>query len=291
MIFADKNDLYVSACPIGCSGALQETDIVLPEGPLLTCPVCSQLISQCSRLRYEQSMSEFNTAEGTLPGEDAVKRHFQRTSKWLYAIAERLNKPNQDIRLLDVGCSSGSLLAVANRLGFMAEGVEPAPLAVKSARASGLAVHQGTLEAINFLADTFDVVTMFEVIEHVKDAFFLVQECYRIIKPGGLLVLGTANTDSWTARIQKSRWEYFDISKHGGHISFFNRKSVQILADRCGFKVEFLKTYSVSFMERKNNSVLIYRPLKILAELMNLPSKIFGKGHDMLIFLRKPNHL
>ncbi len=287
----DKNDLYVSTCPIGCSDSLCETDIVLPEGHLLSCPVCSQLISQCSEHRYEQSMSEFNTAEGTLPGKDAVKRHFQRTSRRLYAIAKRLNKPNHDIRLLDVGCSTGSLLAVANRLGFIAEGVEPAPIAVKSARASGLVVHQGTLEEINFLSDTFDVVTMFEVIEHVKNVLSLVKECYRIIKPGGLLVLGTANTDSWTARVQKSRWEYFNISKHGGHVSFFNRKSVQILADRCGFKVELLKTYSVSFMERKDKFMLIYRPLKIIAELLNLPSKIFGKGHDMLIFLRKPNHV
>lgn len=284
----DKNDLYISTCPVGCLDLLRETDIVLPEGPLLSCPICGQLISQCSKLRYEQSMSEFNTAEGTLPGKDAAKRHFQRTSRLLYAVAEKLEKPNHEIRLLDVGCSTGALLAVAVRLGFMAEGVEPAPLAVKSARASGLVVHQGTLEEINFPADTFDVVTMFEVIEHLKDAFFLVKECYRIIKPGGLLVLGTANTDSWTAKIQKSRWEYFNISKHGGHVSFFNRKSVQILADRCGFRVELLKTYSVSFMEKVDNSALIYRPLKILAELMNLPSKIFGKGHDMLAFLRKP---
>ncbi|HPD56822.1 MAG TPA: class I SAM-dependent methyltransferase [Smithellaceae bacterium] len=284
----DKNDLYISTCPVGCLDLLRETDIVLPEGHLLSCPTCGQLISQCSKLRYEQSMSEFNTAEGTLPGKDAVKRHFQRTSRWLYAIAERLNKPNHDIRLLDVGCSTGSLLAVAGRLGFMAEGVEPAPLAVKTARASGLAVYQGTLEDVNFSSDTFDVVTMFEVIEHVENAFSLVKECHRIIKPGGLLVMGTANTDSWTVKIQKSRWEYFDISKHGGHVSFFNRKSVRILADRCGFGVELLKTYSVSFMERADSSVLIYRPLKILAELMNLPSKIFGKGHDMLVFLRKP---
>ena len=284
----DKNDLYISTCPIGCLDSLRETDVVLAEGPLLACRVCSQLISQCSRLRYEQSMSEFNTAEGTLPSKDAVKRHFQRTSGWLSAIAERLNKPNHKIRLLDVGCSTGALLVVAGRLGFIAEGVEPAPLAVKSARDSGLIVHQGTLEEINFLSDTFDVVTMFEVIEHVKNPFFLVKECHRILKSGGLLVLGTANTDSWTVKIQKSRWEYFNISKHGGHVSFFNRNSIRILADRCGFKVESLKTGSVSFMERNNNSALIYRPLKILAELMNFPSKIFGKGHDMLVFLRKP---
>jgi len=284
----DKIDSYIETCPVGCRASLVETDIILAEGCLLRCNVCGQLISQCSQSQYRQSMNEFNNPKGTLPDCDSIERHFRRTSKWLSWISSKLNKPNHKIRLLDVGCSSGAFLQVACRLGFIAEGVEPALQAAQSACNSGLKVHQGLLEDIKFSSHTFDIVTMFEVIEHIKDAYSLFKECYRIIKPGGLLMIGTANTDSWTARVMKSRWEYFDISRHGGHISFFNPQSMRVLAERSGFKVESVKTHSVRFLEKEDSSPVIYRTTKLITELMNFPSRVFGKGHDMLIFMQKP---
>ena len=284
----NKHNRYIETCPVGCKGSLQNTDIILSEGCFLRCSVCGQLISQCSQSQYRQSMSEFNIPEGTLPDSDSVERHFRRTRKWLSWISSKLNKPNHKIRLLDVGCSSGAFLTIANKLGFQAEGVEPAPQAAQGACSSGLKVHQGFLEDIKFPADTFDIVTMFEVIEHVRDAFSLLNECNRIIKPGGLLMIGTANTDSWTASIMKSHWEYFDISRHGGHISFFNPQSISILAERSGFKIDSVKTHSVSFLKKEDSSPIIYRTTKLVTELLNFPSRVFGKGHDMLIFMRKP---
>lgn len=283
----DKSGHYIETCPVGCKGSLNETNIILAEGCLLRCSVCGQLISQCSQSQYQQSMNEFDNPKGTLPDSDAVERHSRRTSKWLFQIASKLDKPHHEIRLLDVGCSSGSFLRIANKLGFKAEGVEPAPQAAQGACYAGLHVHQGFLEEIKFPPNTFDVVTMFEVIEHVKDALSLLNECHRIIKSRGLLMIGTANTDSWTAKTMKSWWEYFDIARHGGHISFFNPHSINILAQRSGFKVDSIKTHSVCFMEKEGNSRTIYRTVKLVTELMNMPSRIFGKGHDMLIFLRK----
>jgi len=282
-----KSDSYIETCPIGCRASLIETDIILAEGCLLRCSACGQLISQCSASQYLQSMTEFDNPKGTLPACDSIERHFRRTRKWLSWISSKLNKPNQEIRLLDVGCSSGPFLTIASRLGFKAEGVEPAPQAAQVARSSGLNVHQGFLEDIKFPSNTFDVVTMFEVIEHVKDALLLFNECHRIIKSGGLLMIGTANTDSWTANTMKSRWEYFDISRHGGHISFFNPQSMRVLAQKSGFKVVSEKTHSVRFLEKEGSTPVFYRMAKIIAELMNLPSRIFGKGHDMLIFMQK----
>ena len=97
-------------------------------------------------------------------------------------------------------------------------------------------------------------------------------------------MVGTANTDSWTASIMKSRWEYFDISRHGGHTSFFNPKSIRVLVKRSGFKIESVKTHSVRFLEKEDATPVFYRMAKIIAELMNLPSRVLGKGHD--IFFR-----
>jgi len=87
--------------------------------------------------------------------------------------------------------------------------------------------------------------------------------------------------------VLKSHWEYFDISRHGGHISFFNPQSIRLLAERSGFKVGSIATSSVRFLEREDSSPIVYRITKLITELMNVPSRIFGKGHDMIIFLQR----
>jgi 2-polyprenyl-3-methyl-5-hydroxy-6-metoxy-1,4-benzoquinol methylase len=278
---------YLRACPIGCDGPLQVTEIEMPEGPLLRCAGCGQLISQCSEEKYRQSMREFNTAEGTLPKPDSRQRRFIRSKRYLEQIEGMLGRPRDAIRLLDVGCSSGYFLSVAKQLGFYAEGVEPGLEAVQTARAAGLTVHDGLLEDVVLPEQSFDAITLFEVIEHLKDARDTIQRCNRLLRPGGILVIGTANTASWTFMAMKSRWEYFHIEKHGGHVSFFNPDSVKILARQSGFVTDKIKTRSVSFFERDACHPVIYRTFKIISELIEAPSRWLGKGHDMLVFMRK----
>jgi 2-polyprenyl-3-methyl-5-hydroxy-6-metoxy-1,4-benzoquinol methylase len=278
---------YLRACHIGCEGTFLVTDINLPEGPLLRCAACGQLISQCSEEQYRQSMQEFNDAEGTLPKPDARQRRFIRSKRYLEQIEDLLGKPRNEIRILDVGCSSGYFLEVARQLGFNAEGVEPGEKAVQTARAAGLTAHSGCLEDVALPEQSFDAITLFEVIEHLKDARDTIQRCNRLLRPGGMLVIGTANTASWTFMAMKSRWEYFHIDKHGGHVSFFNPDSMKKLARQSGFVTDKIKTRSVSFFERDACHPGIYRTFKIISELIEAPSRWLGKGHDMLVFMRK----
>ena len=284
----EKNHPYLDSCPIGCSSSLVITDIVFPEGPLRRCSECGQLVSQCGEELYRQSLSEFDDPQGTLPGPDSLARHHRRAEKCLIKIGRALRKPPQEIRLLDIGCSTGAFIAVACRMGFSAEGVEPAPKAARSAQDAGLRVHQGLLEEVAFPDQVFDAVTLFEVIEHVREAVPLIRECYRILRPGGVLVIGTGNAASWAVSVMRSRWDYFHIERHGGHVSFFNPRSIRLLAERCGFRVDSLKTRSMRFFEKEDVHPFVYRLAKGVSELLNLPSQLFGKGHDMQVFLRKP---
>ena len=102
------------------------------------------------------------------------------------------------------------------------------------------------------------------------------------------MVFRTGNTDSWTARYMKGRWEYFHISKHGGHICFYNPTSMERLAERSGFIVGSIRTYGVRFYEKGEIPFILYRPAKIFSEMLNIPSIWFGKGHEILAYLRKP---
>ena len=278
----------IECCPVGCSDTLVDTSIVLPEGPLRRCLACGQLVSQITATAYAGSMKEFDTPRGTLPTSRTQRRHDARAAK-LFGMVKTLirSESGTGARLLDIGCSSGALLRSAMIHGFDAEGVEPAAQAAEFAKSTGLKVFHGYLEEARFPASSFDAVTLMEVIEHLPDPSALLREVGRILKPNGVLVVGTGNGASWTVRLVGARWGYFQVAEHGGHISFFNPLSLTLLARRCGFDVERSETRRVSLAERKEAGYLSYRLLRVATEVLAMPARLFGKGHDMLVFLRK----
>src|SRR5471030_1624910 len=229
---------YVSACPVGCSAPLTQTALVLREGPLRRCDECGQLLSRINEAAYWESMRQFDQHEFNQPAPRELERRFKVARRRLDTISALLEKPPAALRLLDVGCSRGNFLAAGTTLGYHMEGVEPAANIAAAARALGLVVHTGLLADINLPAASFDAITLFEVIEHLKEPLPLLRECHRVLKPGGFLVLSTGNTASWTVAAMQERWDYFDIAKDGGHISFYNARSITLLAERAGFAVE-----------------------------------------------------
>jgi len=264
---------------------LLDSSIVMSEGPLRQCFKCGQLVSHCSFETYNKSNSEWDFEEGTWPSKKDIKRLTKRRRRDLDYVSQFLSKRFSDLTLLDVGCSNGALLWIASQLGIKAEGVEVSPRAAKNGIERGLKIHLGYLAELGLPENSFDVVTLYEVIEHLDSPADLLEECNRLLKPGGVLVVGTGNTDSWTRRFMGNRWDFFDLNQHGGHISFFSTSSLGILASRTGFSVKKVKTSSVKFFDKGECSYLLYRVAKLFSELLNFPSRIFGKGHQMEAYL------
>ncbi len=142
-------------------------------------------------------------------------------------------------RLLDVGCGNGQLLTRLRDLGWQVEGVEVDPAAVEQARAGGLKVHLGSLEAQQYPQNHFDVITMSHVIEHVHDPAGLLRECHRILQPGGRLVAITPNLESWGHRIFRDAYIHLDPPRH---LYLYTFQSFQILARNSGFTIRYLRT-------------------------------------------------
>ena len=277
---------YLTACPLGCDAALTATGVRLPEGELRRCEACGQRLSQVTENAYWQSMRQFDRQEFNLAPAHELRRRFKIARRRLDTIGILLKLPPSAIRVLDVGCSRGNFLAAGSVLGFHMEGVEPAANVAAAAQAAGLRVHVGQLERIGLPPASFDAITLFEVIEHLKHPLPLLIECRRVLRPGGLLLISTGNTASWTAAAMRERWDYFHIARDGGHISFYNPRSVALLAARAGFTVERIVTTRVKFYEKTDVALWRYVTAKLLAELLNLPAQLAGRGHDMLVYLR-----
>ncbi|MDQ6955161.1 MAG: class I SAM-dependent methyltransferase [Mariprofundaceae bacterium] len=278
-------------CPLQCTSPLEKTSIVLPEGALYECPSCGQLLSSCTQGWYNESMQEFDNPQGTVPQGSMDKRYDQRMSRILKGAQKKLPYHANRITSLDVGCSSGALLQVAQRCGFNAHGVEPADQAANTA--SGIpdvSVFKGFLHDAKYPDNHFDMITLFEVIEHLTDPISMTQEISRILKPGGIFLIGTGNADSWTVKLLGEKWEYFDIAGHGGHISFFTPKSMRKLADHCQLNIKEISTKRVNFGEKKNVGFMFYQFNRIVRELLALPARWTSKGHDMLVTMQKSTH-
>jgi len=146
---------------------------------------------------------------------------------------ERLTGPPNGRPLLDVGCYVGVFVEIAARHGWDAWGVEPSRWAVEQAQARGLRVVQGTLETADLPEATFDVVTMWDVIEHVTDPRGALQQVYRLLKPGGLVVVHTIDIESPFARLMSARWPWLMEM----HIYYFSRRTLRAMLGKCGFQV------------------------------------------------------
>lgn len=122
------------------------------------------------------------------------------------------NRPGQ---MVDVGCATGTFLEGMRQRGWQVQGVELTPWAASYARQRlGLDVFTGTLEAAGFSASSFDLVTMWDVLEHVYNPWQTLQEIRRILKPGGWFVFSIPDVDCVEARWFGPYWVGWDIPRH-----------------------------------------------------------------------------
>lgn len=143
--------------------------------------------------------------------------------------------------LLDVGCNIGMFLKAARAGGFAAAGAEMnAGCAAYGRERLGLDIRTGTLEDAAFEEGTFDVVTMFDVLEHAPDPRALLAGARRVLKSGGLLVVQSPNFSSFMARLMGENWNWLTPPDHLYH---FTPGSVSRLLAGAGFRPVKLRTW------------------------------------------------
>jgi SAM-dependent methyltransferase len=140
--------------------------------------------------------------------------------------------------LLDIGCAGGAFPVAARELGFNAIGVEPSRWMADFARRTyGLDVRDGILKPGMFPSGSFDVVTLWDVIEHVPQPHDLLALAADLLKPGGLLLVNYPDVGSAAARLLGTRWPFW-LSVH---LLYYTRETITRQLERAGFSVLWLE--------------------------------------------------
>lgn len=171
-----------------------------------------------------------NPPDHTFLADETARRRTARTV--LQKIESICAQPG---RLLDVGAGPGIFVSEARARGWEATGVDPSQWAVQHGRqAYGVPLVQGDIMQLrNVATRPYDVVTLFDVIEHVPDPRELVQAAVAALRPHGLLVLTTPRFDSVLAALMGKRWYCI----FPAHLHYFTRSSLQHTLRAAGFEV------------------------------------------------------
>jgi SAM-dependent methyltransferase len=142
--------------------------------------------------------------------------------------------------LLDVGTAAGGFLAAAQRRGWRAEGCEPNRwLAAWGSRQYGVRIRPGSLFEQNYEPQQFDVITLWDVIEHTTDPKTTLERCRTLLKPGGMLVVNYPDIGSWIARALGRRWLFLTSV----HLHYFDRATIRRLLEATGFEVAQMRPH------------------------------------------------
>src|SRR5262245_11096160 len=221
-----------------------------------------------------------------LPGADAVRRHYNeghssRIEYYLRAepadrrtFGEILDQAARRFpaggHLLDVGPNVGTALALAAARGWSARGVEINQEAARYCRERlGLDVVAGTLEAAELPDEHFDLVLMFDVIEHLLDPLASLSRVRRLLRREGMVMVSTPDIARLSARVLQVKPEE--------HLFYFTPATMRTLLERAGFRVETVE----SFDRHRNltamaQSTTLRGPLRLLSPVCQVTSRAIG---------------
>ncbi len=143
-------------------------------------------------------------------------------------------------KVLDIGCAGGAFLRAARELELSAVGVEPSKWLGEYGRSQhGLDVRSGTLSEQAFPEANFDLVTLWDVIEHVPSPTDELREVSRILKPAGLLVVNYPDFGSLASRLLGKKWPFL-LSVH---LVYYTRSTIRRQLEQAGFEVADIRRH------------------------------------------------
>jgi 2-polyprenyl-3-methyl-5-hydroxy-6-metoxy-1,4-benzoquinol methylase len=185
-----------------------------------------------------ENLGKYYESEDYISHTDNKRSLFEKLYHFIKSIAlkNKLNlinslQPNKG-SILDIGAGTGEFLSVAKNDGWQTIGVEPSERAKSIAINKGVSFVELTTELEN---QSFDVISMWHVLEHVPDLDKQIKELKRLLKPTGTLIIAVPNFKSFDAKHYGKFWAAFDVPIHFWH---FSKTAIQLLFEKEEMKLE-----------------------------------------------------
>lgn len=136
-------------------------------------------------------------------------------------------------KIFDLGTATGYFLDLAKKHGWQTAGIEISDYAARAAIARGHKVVWGQLPEV-VINETFDVITMWDVLEHLDAPKKYLKAVNKILKSDGLLVINTVDKNSWWARVMGKHWQMIVPPEH---LFYYSKKNLQLLLQGAGFQI------------------------------------------------------
>ncbi len=184
-------------------------------------------------VNYVRDVKDYSDEKAT-----ASKKNYSLDDWDLDTISERLNEGRNSLSskattLLEIGCGTGVFLAKAREHGYECAGLELSSYAAEFVRKMGIPVETKSIEEANFAENTWDVIVMREVIEHLPHPMESLRIIHQWLKPGGVLFMATGNYDSPERRLRGADWFYFMPE---GHLYYFSNRTMTHYLNKVGFE-------------------------------------------------------
>lgn len=247
---------------------------------------------------------------GMNPGEEDFERVYSHYGSYDYLsditikryinILKTFEEARKNGNILDIGCGKGQFLMQAKKLGWNPYGIEYGEENIRNLESLGIEIKT---DIVKYPDNCFDVITAFEVLEHLVDPQNMLDEIRRILRPGGMLYITVPNFGSLSKNLLKSKW---NIIAYPEHLNYFTRKTMHWFLANEGFKKIAAKTTGFSMtrvhyskksisqpglkpehkdeiLRTKAETKLIY---KILKNSINFILNLTGKGDSLKSFYR-----
>lgn len=172
------------------------------------------------------------------------------TIKRYHELLDKFEPYRKTGRILDVGCGIGYFLEVAKERNWKVYGTEYTDDAIKICSDKGITMQQGKLDPNGFEPGSFDIITSFEVIEHINNPLEEINNFNKLLRIGGLVYVTTPNFNSLLRYRLKDQ---YNVITYPEHLSYYTPKTIKRLFVQRGFKKLSITTTGISLTRLKTS--------------------------------------
>jgi 2-polyprenyl-3-methyl-5-hydroxy-6-metoxy-1,4-benzoquinol methylase len=258
-----------STCLLCNSSQLKDLP-AFAESHLVKCGNCSFVFA-----KKIPSLEELIAHYETYPRTNAISAITIKRYNELLDVLEPFRKTNN---LIDVGCGDGFFLETAKKRNWNVYGTEYTDIAIKICKEKGINMKQGKLNPQEYAPDFFDVITSFEVVEHINNPQEEIANFSSILRKGGAVYVTTPNFNAASRYYLGNKW---NVIEYPEHLSYYTRKTLSTLFKQHNFKIHSFQTTGIS-LTRLSSS--LGNASSVPASGMSRDESLRAKSESKLIF-------